>query len=65
MRVVCSYCHADMGTKPGGSDDDVSHGCCPACAEEQNRKIDEYQQRRERERETERAHKLAQKATSK
>ncbi len=49
MRVVCAYCGRDLGTKPGGADDDVSHGICDDCVAEQNRLLDEYQARRKKE----------------
>lgn len=32
MRVICSYCQAPLGTKPGGRPTDVSHGMCEPCA---------------------------------
>ncbi len=33
MRLVCSYCQKDMGTKPPLGDGGVSHGMCPPCGE--------------------------------
>jgi PAS domain-containing protein len=33
MRLVCSYCQKDMGTKPPLRDGSVSHGMCPPCGE--------------------------------
>src|SRR5512138_3623438 len=33
MRVVCSYCSAELGTVPGGKATDVSHGMCKPCAD--------------------------------
>lgn len=32
MKVICSYCNAALGTKPGGRQTDVSHGMCEPCA---------------------------------
>ncbi len=31
MRIICAWCRRDMGTKPGGKPQDVSHSCCPEC----------------------------------
>ena len=33
MRVVCSYCRKDMGTKPPLADASLSHGMCQDCGE--------------------------------
>lgn len=30
MRIVCAWCGADLGTKPGPADK-VTHGCCERC----------------------------------
>jgi hypothetical protein len=32
VRVVCSYCRKDLGTKPPLSDASVTHGMCPDCS---------------------------------
>ena len=39
MKRVCSYCGADMGTKPG-KEGDVTHGICPACYQKEMDKMD-------------------------
>ena len=33
MKVVCSYCRADLGEKEPLGNDMVSHGMCTACAD--------------------------------
>lgn len=33
MRLVCSYCHKDLGAKPPLRDASLTHGMCPACGE--------------------------------
>jgi hypothetical protein len=33
VRIVCSYCRKDLGTKPPLADSSVTHGMCPACAD--------------------------------
>jgi hypothetical protein len=33
MRVVCSFCRKELGTKPPLQDGSVTHGMCPACGE--------------------------------
>jgi PAS domain-containing protein len=33
MRVVCSFCRKEMGTKPPLRDGSVTHGMCPGCSE--------------------------------
>ena len=33
MRVVCSYCRKDLGTKPPLADVSMSHGMCQTCGE--------------------------------
>jgi PAS domain-containing protein len=33
MRVVCSFCRKEMGTKPPLHDGSVTHGMCPPCGE--------------------------------
>lgn len=47
MRVVCSYCNAPLGSRPGGRVTDVSHGMCERCAAHFERlwdgmQLDEY-----------------------
>jgi PAS domain-containing protein len=32
MRVICSYCQANIRIVPGGNATDVSHGMCEPCA---------------------------------
>ena len=41
LKVTCSYCGKDMGTKPcdAANDGKVSHGCCPACEKIQREEI--------------------------
>ena len=33
MRLVCSYCRKDLGTKPPLQDGSLTHGMCKACDE--------------------------------
>jgi PAS domain-containing protein len=33
MRVVCSFCRKELGTKPPLKDGSVTHGMCPACSD--------------------------------
>lgn len=39
MQVICAWCGADLGTKPGR--DGVSHGMCSACKAEFDRQLEE------------------------
>jgi hypothetical protein len=32
LRLVCSYCDQEYGTKDGGNISGDSHGICPKCA---------------------------------
>lgn len=31
MKIVCAWCECDMGTKEGGTPDEVTHGICEIC----------------------------------
>jgi PAS domain-containing protein len=31
MRVVCSYCRTDLGSKPPLEDESITHSMCPRC----------------------------------
>ena len=43
MRIVCSQCKRTLGIKQPLSDPTVTHGYCPVCEEEMNKKIDEME----------------------
>jgi hypothetical protein len=46
MKVECSWCKADMGTKPcnEGQQDKVSHGICGSCKIKMEEEISDYEE---------------------
>jgi hypothetical protein len=44
MKVVCAWCKADLGEKPG---EGTSHGICPKCLAEMRKKIEKEREKRE------------------
>ena len=33
MKRLCAWCGKELGEKPGGEPDDVTHGICKKCME--------------------------------